>query len=1009
MPSHPSASRLPAHRPPSGWWISVDTPTDLHNNWAWRPRIALGSVEVVQDAGVVTTAIITVGEGSMLSPLRPQITSYPTTQRPVSPPGGRLNRWGKGISALLARPLSVLIPPSGWLTRVRRAFLHLSLILASLIIVQALTDPGRGIASILVILALGWLICHWVRAYRQPNASPLWNLTEGLMLLLAGVMLDSLQQPGELLLISLFFSSLGFQTLVGTDRQLVIKVLVHCLAYIGIMLMTLDGVITAYPLYAWAPVPGFVMLAVVTHLMAILMTRHDKEIGSHEILVRVGPELIAATDKRQIGQVIARACQELLANLPGVSVQVGFGAEEELVIRAGAGAMQNVGASIKPAHIPKRAYERLRAGQITQVDGLRSPDMCVALGLIPTPPTIVMVPLLVDQALRGLIILALDGPLPSHCHQSVRMLASQVIPVMERTSLVDDLRHREVVFRKLVQHSSDAITVIGEDATIWYQTPAFERLLGHSPADLAGAKFIDLLHPEDRREAVAWLYKFVEEPENGVPVEWRWRCQHGGWLEIETVPANLLDDPDIQGIVLTSRDVSARKALEGKLVHQAYHDPLTCLPNRARFNQRLMEALARPFGHRHGLVLMFLDLDRFKVINDTLGHGAGDHLLTEVARRLRECVTGEELVARLGGDEFAVLLEDAQPTAAFRLAERILERMHEPFRLEGRDVFVTPSIGLAISQTRNDRPEDLIRHADVAMYAAKRKGRACFEVFSPSMLQGAADRLALETDLRHAVKGQEFRVYYQPLIQLKTGGITEVEALVRWQHPTRGLLMPDEFIPLAEETGQIVALDDWVLQEACRHVRAWQMEHDHLPPLTLSVNLSASHFRQPALVTDIAGTLEKTGLDPRYLRLEITETVAMLDEAATADRLQALKRLGVRIAMDDFGTGYSGLNSLKRLPLDTLKIDRSFIAGLGSDQGDTAIVSAVISCARALGLAVTAEGIETQEQLIQLRKLACDHGQGYLFAKPLSWDVMNGQLSMHASTHGQPAALRRAS
>jgi diguanylate cyclase (GGDEF)-like protein/PAS domain S-box-containing protein len=451
-------------------------------------------------------------------------------------------------------------------------------------------------------------------------------------------------------------------------------------------------------------------------------------------------------------------------------------------------------------------------------------------------------------------------------------------------------------------------------------------------------------------------------------------------------------------ISLIARDITERKALEDQLTHQAFHDPLTALPNRALLMERLQHVLTRATRHEEAGAVLFLDLDRFKVVNDSLGHTAGDQLLIAVSERLTTCIRSTEMparingkppilstVARLGGDEFAILLEDLQSiNDAARVAEHITEQLCDPFHIAGQELFVTASIGLVLSTPEYHRPEDLLRDADVAMYRAKNRGRACYEIFDPSMNLRAMERLQLETGLRHALERGELRVYYQPKVSLATGRIVATEALVRWERPEHGLMAPSEFVPLAEETGMILAIGEWVLQEACRQTRLWQAAYPTEPPLSTAINLSARQFQHPDLVDQVKRVLNETGLEPSCLNLEITESVAMEDAEAAICELGRLQGLGIQLDIDDFGTGYSSLSYLKRFPVNTLKIDRTFVSGLGEDTGDSAIVRATITLGHTLGMQVTAEGIETAAQLDQLRALGCDLGQGYFFARPLS-------------------------
>jgi len=435
-----------------------------------------------------------------------------------------------------------------------------------------------------------------------------------------------------------------------------------------------------------------------------------------------------------------------------------------------------------------------------------------------------------------------------------------------------------------------------------------------------------------------------------------------------------------------------------QLTKQAFRDSLTGLPNRALFMDRLSHGLTRARRRHEHLAVLFLDLDRFKVINDTLGHTIGDQLLVEVSNRLGGSLRPGDTVARLGGDEFGLLLEDvADAETAEAVALRIEAELARPLHSEGREIFITASIGIALSSARLGMPEEILRDADLAMYHAKAKGKARHEIFDSSMSASALDRMDLEMDLRAAISGHEFRLHYQPILRLDTGRITEVEALIRWQHAKRGLLQPDSFIGLTEETGLIIPIGQWVLTEACRQARVWQLEFPTTPPLVMSVNLSAKQFQHPSLVQEISQALTESGLDAASLKLEITESVVMHDAPATLAKLKELKNLGIRLAIDDFGTGYSSLGYLKSFPVDTLKIDRSFVKGLSEGGNDNAIVRAVVTVAKSLNMDVTAEGVETDQQRIELKALGCDRGQGYLFARPADVEHVTPLLAISKS------------
>ena len=437
--------------------------------------------------------------------------------------------------------------------------------------------------------------------------------------------------------------------------------------------------------------------------------------------------------------------------------------------------------------------------------------------------------------------------------------------------------------------------------------------------------------------------------------------------------------------------VRLRREAEARLVHQAYHDPLTDLPNRRLLLDRVEQALARAGRRGEPVALLYLDLDRFKHVNDSLGHAAGDQLLGATAQRLRAGARPGDTVARLGGDEFAILLDGlADATEAEAVAAALAAAMEDPFTVGGREAMVTTSIGVAVAHPGQATPADLLRDADVALHRAKERGKARYAVFDAAMGASLRDRAALEADLRRAVGRGELRLVYQPIVELATGRVVGAEALARWDHPTRGELLPGAFVPIAEEAGLVGPLGQWVLDAVCRQGRAWQ---DALPaPLVLSVNVSADQFRQTDLVEVVAGALRETGLAPDRLQLEITEGAAMGDADEAVSTLRWLKGLGVRLAIDDFGTGYSSLAYLQRFPLDLLKVDRRFVAGLGRNEGDTAIVAAVLGLARTLGLRVVAEGVETREQANRLQALDCELGQGYLFGRPASAEAFEALL-----------------
>jgi diguanylate cyclase (GGDEF)-like protein len=438
--------------------------------------------------------------------------------------------------------------------------------------------------------------------------------------------------------------------------------------------------------------------------------------------------------------------------------------------------------------------------------------------------------------------------------------------------------------------------------------------------------------------------------------------------------------------------------------HAAFHDALTGLPNRALLTDHLRLAIERAKRRAdHLFAVLFLDLDRFKNINDSLGHTIGDQLLIAIARRVEGCLRPMDTVARLGGDEFAILLDGLEDfNIAIHVAGRVQDELMQPFNLNGHEVYTTASIGIALSTTGYDHPDNILRDADIAMYRAKDNGKARYEMFDTLMHTRAVALLQLENDLRRAIERQEFRVFYQPIISLETDQIAGFEALVRWEHPERGLVAPAEFIPLSEETGLITEIGHWVLHEACRQTRQWQTALQR--PLMVSVNLSGKQFVQPNLIEQIKHILQETDFDPRWLRLEITESVVMENAEAAASMLLQLRDLGVHLSIDDFGTGYSSLSYLHRFPVTTLKIDRSFISRMGEGDENSEIVRTIMTLASNLGMEVVAEGVETEEQLSQLRVLKCEYGQGYLFSRPVNAELAGAMIL--GRTNGQVIPFR---
>ncbi len=565
----------------------------------------------------------------------------------------------------------------------------------------------------------------------------------------------------------------------------------------------------------------------------------------------------------------------------------------------------------------------------------------------------------------------------------------------DKQAAEEEARAGHARFQTLLAASNDVILVIS-DGVIRSQVP--ERSpLGHHADDVVGRRYVDLLHPDDADEVVAQVVAMMSETGSTGLIEARFAHPDGHWVPMEFSCRNHLDDPTIRGFVVNARDVTERQLLQAQLEYRAFHDVLTGLANRALLRERLERLWAARTRQPRPFALLYLDLDDFKAINDSLGHEVGDQVLVEVARRLGGVLRQVDTAARLGGDEFAVLLDECATAAdAARVARRALEAVQAPMHVAGRRLRLGASIGI-VSHEDGDTADELLRNADIAMYMAKRGGKARFEVFETAMHVAAVQRLQMEVDLAHALERDELLLHYQPVVTLDDGAIVGVEALLRWQHPERGLVGPGEFIPLAESTGAILPIGRWVLHEACRQIAAWQAAYPSTAPLEVAVNVSMVQLARGDVVADVTAALRASGLDPRHLTLELTES-ALAEHELVDGVLSELRAIGVRIAIDDFGTGYSSLAYLQRFPVDVLKIDRSFVCGMVDGSQHPAVVQAIVELGHTLELQTVAEGIERDSELAQFRALHCQRGQGFLFARPAASSEVEALLADRAPT-----------
>jgi diguanylate cyclase (GGDEF)-like protein/PAS domain S-box-containing protein len=745
-----------------------------------------------------------------------------------------------------------------------------------------------------------------------------------------------------------------------------------------------------------AGVAGLMFLLVVLRMSGVVAA-HKQAVAREQVLRREAAQLVAAPGRTGINEATVRAVGDMVgAHAGAFSVSLAIADRDGNFTVVAGPRTENGDAVFDLAGLPGDAWDGLRSGRavrLTAPPALNGPPGAAADRLF-------VCPIVTAGKLKGVIAVETSDELPIDLTNTLETLAAQVGLALDREELTEAFhaRRSESRFQTLVQSASDVILIARPDTTITYQTPSAQRILGYEPGSLEGKRLTSLLHPNDLERAVAAYSGVAFRSGTSVTAEWRVRHGDGSWRDVEVVTNNLLGEPTVEGIVLTLRDVTERKRLEEELKHQAFHDALSGLANRALFRDRLEHALARAARSLTSLAVLFLDLDDFKLVNDSMGHAVGDELLVAVAGRLMSSLRSGDTAARFGGDEFAVLLEATDDISdACQAAERILADLKPPFAIKDRLIPVHASVGIAYSKLGLEGPSELLQAADVAMYAAKARGKNGYEVYQPSLQVAVSDRLERTAELQQAVDDDQFVLYFQPIVSLTGAESIALEALIRWHHPERGLVEPMEFIPLAEETGLIIPIGRWVLREACRRARFWQQEHNLGSKLKMNVNISARHFQHEGLVEDVSEALRGSHLDPSCLVLEITESLLVHDAEAVIARMLQLKALGVSFAVDDFGTGYSSLSYLKRFPIDILKVDKSFVDDVGDSDRALALAEAIVQLARSLNLDTVAEGIEKSRQAEGLRALGCGFGQGFLFARPVGVDEMEELLPLMAS------------
>jgi diguanylate cyclase (GGDEF)-like protein/PAS domain S-box-containing protein len=808
----------------------------------------------------------------------------------------------------------------------------------------------RTPASVAVLLLLGGDVLHLFGRLHgwSAQATPAAALSAGAALIWAALALRQRFWGGP-------HASADVELRPTRGRLKIIAIAVAA----GLAMTTLQGVRYGDGAVGVALAMAVVLAVLVSFRLADVVVGFERSEQRENVLQAGAAALVAAQTREDIKRVVAETSLTLAGGERNAHVVVELTPRPELSVR-----------------------DAVVVGTGEVADALRG-ELRVqgALGQIGIAKTLVL-PIVVRRRLEGILRVSTRHPLSADLRSGLEMLAAQAALALESALATADLleRRSEARFRSLVQTSKDLIAVLERDLTIRYVTPSVHAIVGYEPEDLLGTQLERLLHPDDRVETS----RVVSEAAGTRSLELEFRLLHrdGSARVMEGTISDLHEDPSVRGVVLTAHDVTQRRALADQLTHQAFHDSLTGLPNRALLTDRIGHALDRARRLRSDVAVLFLDVDDFKTINDSLGHAAGDELLVELGTRLRDCTRAMDTAARLGGDEFALLLEETDGIeGAMASAERVLDAVAQPIDLGSTQVLAGASIGIALAQP-GETAGDLLRNADVAMYRAKHQGGRRVELFQPQMHQAAITRLELKADLERAFHSNELDLHYQPIVSLKTGRIIGLEALLRWTHPVRGPIPPSEFVALAEATGLINDVGRWVLQRACQQTRRWQLSVPGCERLSASVNLSGRQILQPTFKEDIAEAVAGGGLHPKDIVLEITESTLMEDVEGVATRLAELRALGIRIAIDDFGTGFSSLSYLQRFPVDSLKVAKEFVHDVVHDTRKARLVEAIVSLARSLDLETIAEGIEEPTQRQRLEELGCTFGQGFLFAKP---------------------------
>lgn len=856
--------------------------------------------------------------------------------------------------------------------------------------------PNQVVAALSGAALITWALWTWRTGGRWWWA----DLVPAVAMATAGIMLDNASWVAGQAGVTLFFRSL-----YGSRTRVLLNAVLYYAAHESVA-GVVDGTRQFGPELASFPLlVSFLFTAALVSELARLVGEYQRGAAREVALTEASALLLAARSSGEIHAVTVDA----MRHIAGVDGDQGVA----IVLREDDGVLQAVAASpvslgdvrLPLASLPASIREPLVSGTAVRVDREQVEGVARMARLPGGLRDIVLAPTMEDDELRGALAVGSVERLASGVEQPISRLGVDLTLALRRTELTEEIEEREALFRGVIESSSDVIAIVDTRAEIRFVSPSVEQVFGYQQHDLVGRDARALLHPEDHDRFLGALSAAsTSRVTHRDPFDCRFHHTDGDWLDCE-VTANRIADGSA-GLVLNIRNVSERKKLEEEITYRAYHDPVTRLANRALFSDRLAAACERLRRSDSQIAVVLLDLDDFKAVNDNLGHAAGDALLVEVGDRLGSRIRATDTAARLGGDEFAVLFEDVGDAGkAIEIVERMLKALRRPVNLADRVVSIHASVGLVVSGDPNADPEELLRNADVAMYAAKASGKGRYAIFEPSMHVAALERLELRAELEESLERHQLQLHYQPVVALDTGRVMGFEALLRWNHPVRGMVPPNAFIPLAEESRLILPIGRWVVEEACRQLARWQVDRPTDTPLHVAVNLSSVQLLDPEIVDTISDALRAARLAPELLTLEVTETALMLDVTASTAALDELKQLGVRIAIDDFGTGYSSFGYLRRFPVDVLKVDQSFISTIQSGPEESALAHAIVKLAQTLGMETVAEGVEQQSQISILQRWQCNLGQGYLFSPPLPADVVPRWLTNYEAAPAERATF----